>query len=317
MNFNTRKSLWVAMAIIIFSLMMLSNSAYAELPKAAQADKYKLLISESLKSEDYKGALKNIRKLEALKVKIPASIMYYKGESYFHLRKLDNSKEILEAYILKTGSNGKYYKDALSLINELEKDVWNEKLESQYASRLNYAASQGVLYRVKRLLDEGAAPDGVQNKLGWAALTFAAEKGNYRVAKELIVRGANVNHNAQGVHPLERVLHGENLRPYEGISEFRFAEVAEILIKSGSNLSETIHMALDLTYWDHKNNKPVTLKTLSKSRFEILKIILENGADVNERNNKGKTPLDIANENGLTDAATLLKKHGAKIRADL
>jgi ankyrin repeat protein len=44
--------------------------------------------------------------------------------------------------------------------------------------------------------------------------------------------------------------------------------------------------------------------------LEFAKLLLEHGADVNARDNDGKTPLTIALESKHPDIATLLRQHG-------
>ena len=46
---------------------------------------------------------------------------------------------------------------------------------------------------------------------------------------------------------------------------------------------------------------------------EIIEILIGKDAVVNAVDKYGKTPLDLANMNGRTEAAKLLRKHGAKI----
>jgi ankyrin repeat protein len=45
---------------------------------------------------------------------------------------------------------------------------------------------------------------------------------------------------------------------------------------------------------------------------EIAELLITNGADVNARDNVGKTPIDWAIEYDETEIADLLRKHGGK-----
>jgi len=45
---------------------------------------------------------------------------------------------------------------------------------------------------------------------------------------------------------------------------------------------------------------------------EIVEILISGGADVNVKNNDGKTPLTIAGEEGYTEIVNLLLENGAK-----
>ena len=46
--------------------------------------------------------------------------------------------------------------------------------------------------------------------------------------------------------------------------------------------------------------------------IEAVKQHLDAGADVNAKNDKGNTPLDVAEEFNLSELASILRKHGAK-----
>jgi ankyrin repeat protein len=49
-----------------------------------------------------------------------------------------------------------------------------------------------------------------------------------------------------------------------------------------------------------------------KSTVEIALILLEHGADVTARNKSGQTPLEVAIQNNHTNIAEILRQHGAK-----
>lgn len=302
MKIVLQKSLWRILASIIFSLMMFSNSAYAELPKAIQADKYKLQISEALKNEKYLSAFNNIQKLEALKVKIPDSIIYYKGESLFHLKEFDYAKQFLEAYLNKTGSKGKYYKKSLMLLSKLDEDYdMNEFEKAAYGTQLHVAAAQGKVYRVKALLDDGYHVVDMESDFGKTPLFHAVAAGNYKVVKELVARGANVNHKDENK---STALHMS--AAYFTYAARRYFEAAELLIKKGAGVNVK----------DIQGRTPLHY-AVGNERQKLIKFLIKSGANLNVSNNKGDTPLDTAIKIRADNAITMLKKHGAKRGADL
>ena len=64
------------------------------------------------------------------------------------------------------------------------------------------------------------------------------------------------------------------------------------------------------------NQTPLHYASASGDK-EIIEILIGNGALVNAVDKYGKTPLDLANMNGRTEAAKLLRKHGAKTAEEL
>lgn len=49
-----------------------------------------------------------------------------------------------------------------------------------------------------------------------------------------------------------------------------------------------------------------------KNRGDTVELLLAKGADLNAREEKGKTLLSVAREEGHTEIVELLRKHGAK-----
>ena len=52
-------------------------------------------------------------------------------------------------------------------------------------------------------------------------------------------------------------------------------------------------------------------------RYEIVKLLIDNGADVNAKGDDGFTPLNAAKVKGLKEIADLLRNHGGKTGEEL
>jgi len=90
---------------------------------------------------------------------------------------------------------------------------------------LGFAAGEGNLEEVCRLLDAGANPNWF-DELGWTALHHAVKGGHIDLVRLLLSRGANVN-----AHD-ERVL-GETALGL--VAQTCSAEMARVLVKAGAN----------------------------------------------------------------------------------
>jgi ankyrin repeat protein len=102
--------------------------------------------------------------------------------------------------------------------------------------------------------------------------------------------------------------HGET--PLHSATLYRQAEMVELLIASGANVNAK----------DRWGNTPLHnavifhhTKTANFSRAEIAKILIAHGAEVNTRNGNGQTPLHIAVEKRLVDMIKILIDNNANI----
>ena len=92
------------------------------------------------------------------------------------------------------------------------------------------------------------------------------------------------------------------------IEEFLKASENGNLKKIKSMLNKEINIKTLINAVDKENNTALILA--SKFGYsEIAKILIENGADVNAKNNDGKTALDYAEENDYKNIIELLKNN--------
>ena len=113
----------------------------------------------------------------------------------------------------------------------------------------------------------------------------AASSGYSEVIQTLINNGADVDTKAKyGDTPLKKAIEGKHL------------ETVRILIKNGANMEGTY---LELATRANKT--------------DILRLLLENGANPNHIDILGRTPLFFAAKAGRPDMVTILMDHGANI----
>jgi ankyrin repeat protein len=125
-------------------------------------------------------------------------------------------------------------------------DDWIER------EQLHFAAQDGDIEQVKRLLAEGFQPN-VFDELGKTPLHYAAERGHLDVMRLLIASGADVNAND------ESVIGDTPLRDVASNCSF---EVAKILVDAGAD--PTIPGWMRLTALDKakERKKPEGLRVL-------------------------------------------------------
>ena len=189
---------------------------------------------------------------------------------------------------------------------------------------LHHAASNGRLDIVQLLLKNGAEIDmRAKPYFGMTPLLLAIKNNSNDVATYLIEMGADLNDkDTSGWSSLHWALHRECLK------------LARIIISKGVNIHLTdsdgktpIRMAVEYGYEDivdflykhgavlNEREKP-TMRTLLHSAvingyLNIAAMLITEGADVNAKDNNGKTPLFYTKKYGHGKVGDLLEIHGA------
>lgn len=183
--------------------------------------------------------------------------------------------------------------DALRLLLQNGADP-NARDEGDNASALHFAAAQKHIESVRVLLDAGADVHGagdlhLGNVIGWAA-----GKGNEAVVDLLLARGARhhiFSAMALGDHDLVERLVEEDP---DSLSRRR----------SRYECGQTpLHAAFA---------PPDGLGCLTgRPDYVLLALLIDLGADLEAKDDKGRTPLDVAVLRGDTEAARILRAGGA------
>jgi len=210
--------------------------------------------------------------------------------------------------------------------------------EEEHALVLNgmhNAAFRGSIEEIKQHLAAGVDVN-VKGPGGLTPLHYAARYGRKEVVELLFAKGADVNvKDVDGETPLDWT------EPYEDDSpELKAAkkETADLLRehsgKTGQELAAANKKLTDAALngdieavkqylaagadVNAKNENRLTPLHLAgfKGHKEIAELLIAKGADVNAKSNYG-TPLDLTNQQGKTETANLLRKHGGKTREEL
>ena len=156
-------------------------------------------------------------------------------------------------------------------------DKRNTPLRSAYVG--------GHLEIMRLLLEHGADVDAWD--FSDLLLNDASKDGRAEVVHLLLQHNADVNSRGY-----------TNWTPLQGASFFGQTKVVQLLLDRGAAI-------------DTPSNYPLRL-AITKNYFEIVQLLLEHGADVNIRNERDRTPYQVAESAGLTEIARLLLEHGAE-----
>ncbi|KAG5041834.1 hypothetical protein AAZX31_05G232600 [Glycine max] len=201
--------------------------------------------------------------------------------------------EILKIYFLdgRIVLNNLLEVKDLSLQRKLLESDFNltiGNMETELAIRMNFAAHDGHLDLVKRLIGFGADPNKTDYD-GRTPLHISASKGYVDISSYLVEQGVNINcADKFGTTPLlEAIKNGHE-------------EVASILVNAGAIF--TI---------DDVGN--FLCMTVAKKELDLLKRVLGCGVNPNAKNYDQRTPLHIAASEGLFTMAEVLLEAGASV----
>jgi ankyrin repeat protein len=196
------------------------------------------------------------------------------------------------------------------------------------AKPLSHAAKAGHLQMVDLLLARGA-PIDARNLAGSTALYFAAEGSHIAIAQRLIERGADVNLTGRsGISPIAAaayagndiifdalLAHGADERAPDDTGKppivyaaagARF-EIVKRLLARNIDINARYRNDLTLLMWASGPDELVP----EAQAIQIVTFLLDAGAHVDDRDDRGRTALMIAAEGGHAEIASLLLARGA------
>ncbi|HRW08344.1 MAG TPA: ankyrin repeat domain-containing protein [Caldilineaceae bacterium] len=186
------------------------------------------------------------------------------------------------------------------------------------------AAEQGDIETVQSLLTQGAAVDAA-NSRGVTPLIAAAYRNQLAVAKVLIDAGADVNvqdrtqqsayliSTADGYLALLKLTLANgadvhSLDSYNGTGLIRAADRGHVEI-----IAELLQTDIDI---DHVNRlgwtallEAVILGDGGPRHTEVVRLLVDAGADINLADSNGVTPLDHARQRSYDAMVTILENH--------
>ena len=181
------------------------------------------------------------------------------------------------------------------------------------ATPLHYATRAGKAAAAERLVASGANVDAKNNE-GVTPLHYSASGVHRAIVALLIAKGAKVNgQDAEGLTPLHRAARGG----HRDTIDLLVAKGAEVNAKNSAGLTPlelADENAAELLR-RHGGKSAVKLGALSddaaNGNVESVKQHLAGGADVNGKDDLGRTPLYRAAYNGHTEIAGLFLAGGA------
>ena len=173
---------------------------------------------------------------------------------------------------------------------------------------------------IKLLIDRGANVNAIDD----THHTSLHMANNKEIAKLLIDKGANVNAKTKrtGETPLFSAAHGAAQGHSKSFQ--KYLDLTKMLITKGADVNVKLKsgsMIEDDEPYRSKAGDTVLHKVArsysEKHASEVCELLITNGAQINERNIRGQTPLDEALSNKRSKTAEFLRKHGAKTVEEL
>ena len=170
------------------------------------------------------------------------------------------------------------------------------------------AAQKGDTVSVEHLLQEGATIEAT-NRAGSTPLSLAAHYRHADTAKLLLANGAD---------PVAGGLAGENALSEAAVNSS--STRVSLILERGSDSKTTSKALFAMSEGRplvvNEERQDVAVELAFPDDSEILKLLIEHGADIETRDEEGATPLMRAAEFGQTGIVRELLKHGANVGAE-
>jgi ankyrin repeat protein len=202
--------------------------------------------------------------------------------------------------------------------------------EEKLDDALTHAASRGLLDLATSMLDEGADVNG-EGRWGMAPLLTAASSGHLDIVELLVERGADIHATEYGMNAYvaafsrglfeladrTRELGCKVDDAYVLIYSARFCHLpaVEAIVATGVDINARREYLNDQTTAIEQaitsHDIPGEHEDTDSKRHEVVKYLLENGADSNATDDEGKPVLHLAITNSRSEVVAALIEHGA------
>lgn len=167
-----------------------------------------------------------------------------------------------------------------------------EAIDQQHSTPLNYACRLGYIDIVKKLLESGANVYGNKNA-GFSPLDSAVYHSYIEIVKILIDNGTDVNFKKE-----------------DGFVSLYFAvndlAMTRFLLDKGAEVNVVTNN--DILYDGSIDyGESIFHRAIFHQNIEVIKLLLENGADVSINHGDGRTTLEVAQGTGNEDVIKLIK----------